>query len=97
MQGERLSYVYILGNWTGSVLYIGVTTDLKRRVWEHTSKVYRGFTGKYNVNQLLYYEMFEDVRDAIYREKKLKDFSRDNKNALISEFNPGWIDLYRRI
>jgi putative endonuclease len=97
MQNERQSFVYILGNWTGAVLYTGVTADLKRRVYEHRSKRVKGFTYKYNVDRLLYYETFADIRDAIGREKQLKAGPRRKKVALINAFNPTWSDLYDKV
>jgi len=90
-------YVYILSNKTNSVLYIGVTNDLVRRVWEHKNKILKGFTSKYNVCKLLYYEVFEDELTAIAREKELKHFKREWKENLINKMNPQKIDLYDEI
>jgi len=87
-------YVYILTNKTHSVLYIGVTSDLKRRVYEHKSKLIKGFTKRYNVDKLVYYEVSEDVLSAISREKQLKDGSRLKKIHLIEGVNSEWRDLY---
>ena len=86
-------YVYILSNWDDSVLYIGVTSDLKRRLYEHRNHLVNGFTAQYNVHKLVYFEYTNDVRSAIDREKQLKGWRRDKKNALISKVNPEWIDL----
>ena len=86
-------YVYILSNWDDSVLYIGVTSDLKRRLYEHRNHLVDGFTARYNVHKLVYFEYTNDVRSAIDREKQLKGWRRDKKNALISKVNPEWIDL----
>ena len=86
-------YVYILSNWDDSVLYIGVTSDLKRRLYEHKNHLADGFTARYNVHKLVYFEYTNDVRSAIDREKQLKGWRRDKKNALISKVNPEWIDL----
>ena len=86
-------YVYILSNWDDSVLYIGVTSDLKRRLYEHQNRLADGFTARYNVHKLVYFEYTNDVRSAIDREKQLKGWRRDKKNALISKANPEWIDL----
>jgi putative endonuclease len=86
-------YVYILSNWDDSVLYIGVTSDLKRRLYEHRNHLVNGFTAQYNVHKLVYFEYTNDVRSAIDREKQLKGWRRDKKNALISKANPEWIDL----
>ena len=86
-----------MANWTGSVLYVGVTNDLKRRVWEHRSKFNEGFTKKYNANRLVYFEMFEDIVKAIQREKQIKAGSRKKKLELIVRLNPQWNDLYSRV
>ncbi len=86
-------YVYILSNWDDSVLYIGVTNDLRRRLYEHQNHLADGFTSKYNVHKLVYFEHTEDVRSAISREKQLKGWRRDKKDALISRTNPDWNDL----
>ena len=86
-------YVYILSNWDDSVLYIGVTNDLTRRLYEHRSHLVDGFTARYNVHKLVYFEYTNDVQSAIEREKQLKGWRRDKKNALISKSNPTWDDL----
>ena len=86
-------YVYILSNWNGNVLYIGVTNDLKRRLYEHKNKITEGFTQKYNVNKLVYFEATSDVNIAINREKQLKGWKREKKNRLIESVNPKWIDI----
>ena len=90
-------YVYILSNYTNSTLYIGVTNDLVKRVYEHKSKVVDGFTKRYNVGKLVYYEMMNDVIMAIEREKQLKSWSRQKKLKLICEKNPMFYDLYDTI
>lgn len=90
-------YVYFLTNATNVVLYIGVTNNLKRRVWEHREKLVPGFTNKYNVTRLVYYEVFGDPENAIIREKKLKGSSRARKNRLVESMNPEWHDLYDEI
>ena len=87
-------YVYILTNKTHSVLYIGVTSNLKRRVFEHKEKLVEGFTKRYNVDKLVYYEVGEDVMGAISREKQLKDGPRLKKIRLIEGMNAEWRDLY---
>ena len=87
-------FVYILANQTNSVVYVGVTNDLVRRVYEHKQKIVEGFTKRYNVNKLVYYETTENVESAILREKQLKSFSRDKKNRLITHDNPEWKDLF---
>ena len=81
-------YVYILTNFTNSVLYIGVTGDLKKRVHEHKNKVFDGFTKKYNVNKLIYFEECSDVLSAIQREKNLKKWKRTWKWELVKKENP---------
>jgi putative endonuclease len=85
-------YVYILSSYT-RVIYTGVTNDLCRRIYEHKHKVHDGFTSKYNVNQLGYYEVTNDIRAAIEREKQIKEYRREKKVALIEQRNPKWIDL----
>lgn len=87
-------YVYILTNDYNTVLYTGVTNDLKRRVYEHKEKLVEGFTRKYNVNKLVYYEVADSIESAILREKQLKAGSRLNKLRLISNTNMKWNDLY---
>ena len=90
-------YVYILANNTNVALYLGVTNDLKRRVYEHKQQVVRGFAEKYGIGRLVYYELFEDVENAILREKRLKGSSRARKNRLVESLNPEWRDLYDEI
>ena len=85
-------YVYIMASYS-RVLYTGVTNDLCRRVYQHKNKVYDGFTSKYNVNQLVYYDLTNDVTAAIEREKQIKGWRRDKKIALVEGINPKWIDL----
>ncbi len=86
--------VYIMTNEHNSVLYIGVTNNLMRRVYEHKTKFNKGFTARYNLKKLVYYEVFEDVNAAISREKQLKGGSRLKKIELIKNMNGGWNDLY---
>jgi len=90
----RLYYVYILTNANHTVLYTGVTNDIVRRIFEHKKKIIKGFTSKYNVDKLVYFEVFDFVDLAIAREKQIKGYSRVKKLALINSFNPQWIDLY---
>ena len=87
-------YVYILASRKYGTLYIGVTNDLVRRVYEHRTKAVPGFTAKYGVNKLVLFEKFDDVVTAITREKELKKWRRDWKTRLIEEQNPNWDDLY---
>lgn len=91
---HRESYVYLLSNKHNNVLYAGVTNDLIRRVYEHKSKLVVGFTQKYNVDRLVYYEACPDIVTAIAREKQIKGWSRKKKNALVNALNPAWNDLY---
>ena len=91
--GIIMYYVYILANWNDSVLYIGVTNDLERRLYEHKNHLAEGFTKRYNVDKLVYFESTSDVRSAIEREKQLKGWTRAKKNALVSKQNPNWCDL----
>lgn len=90
---DRNYYVYIVAS-TSRVIYVGVTNDLIRRVWEHKEKRVAGFTEKYNVGRLVYYEATPDVKSAISREKQIKAFRREKKLALIQQMNPSWKDLY---
>lgn len=82
-------YVYIVTNTHNTVFYTGITNDLIRRVYEHKNKLVDGFTKKYNIWKLVYYETFNDIKDALEREKKLKDYRREKKLSLITEMNPG--------
>lgn len=81
-------------NKTNNVLYTGVTSNLVKRVYEHKNKLTKGFSKKYNVKKLVYYEIFEDIENAILREKKIKGWLRIKKVNLIESFNPNWNDLY---
>jgi putative endonuclease len=87
-------YVYLLASRKYGTLYIGVTNDLIRRVYEHRSKVVDGFTRRYDVDKLVWFEVYDDVLSAIAREKELKKWRRDWKIRLIEEQNPNWMDLY---
>ena len=91
---HRQYYIYIITNKWNSVLYTGVTNDLARRVYEHRDKLVDGFTSRYNVSKLVYYEVSDDVGSAIAREKQIKAGSRAKKIALIQSMNPEWNDLY---
>ncbi|MCX6575592.1 MAG: GIY-YIG nuclease family protein [Candidatus Aminicenantes bacterium] len=90
-------YVYILTNQRNTVLYAGVTSDLEKRIYEHKSKLIAGFTKKYNVNKLVYYEIFEIIDEAIKREKQIKAATRKKKIKLIENTNPGWNDLAEKL
>ncbi|OGM93671.1 hypothetical protein A2524_03610 [Candidatus Wolfebacteria bacterium RIFOXYD12_FULL_48_21] len=87
-------YIYILANKRNGTLYIGVTNDLKRRVYEHKEKLIEGFTKIYSIDRLVYFEATPDVRSAIAREKCLKEWHRNWKLKLIEKENPEWKDLY---
>ena len=94
---EKQSFIYIMTNINNTTLYIGVTNNIIRRVYEHKNKLVKGFTAKYNLTKLVYYEMFDDITNAITREKYLKGKKRDFKESLIKNFNPEWKDLYEDI
>jgi putative endonuclease len=93
MPRERVYYVYLLTNWINKVMYVGVTNKLERRIYQHKQKLVKGFTGKYNVNKLVYFEQSVDVRSAIRREKEIKRWRREKKNKLVMAKNPEWGDL----
>ena len=90
----HLYYVYIITNSYHNVLYTGVTNNLKRRCYEHKQKMVKGFTQKYNVDRLVYFEKFDSIESAIAREKQIKGYSRAKKIKLIDQLNPEWNDLY---
>lgn len=87
-------YVYILTNQKHGVLYIGVTNDLARRIYEHKNKLNEGFSKRYNLTNLVYIEETNNINDALQREKQLKKWNRAWKIRLIDEYNPEWLDLY---
>ena len=89
----QIYYVYILSNYTNSTLYIDVTNDLKRRIYEHKNKLISGFSSKYNVNKFVYFEETTDIKSAIQREKNLKKWKREWKDELIKKNNPSFYDL----
>lgn len=90
-------FVYIITNEKNGTLYIGVTNDLVRRIYEHKNKLVEGFSSKYGLNKLVYYEVFEGPENAIQRETVLKRWNRNWKKDLIENFNPDWKDLYEDI
>jgi putative endonuclease len=94
---ERQYYVYFMASRSNSVLYVGVTNDLIRRVYEHKSHRIKGFSKRYNTDKLVYYEACEDVLGAIWREKQVKGLLRAKKNELVDAFNPNWDDLYKTL
>lgn len=87
-------YIYVLTNKRRGTLYVGMTSNLQKRVWEHKNKVVPGFTAKHDTNRLVYFEIFDDVAEALHREKRLKRWNRSWKISAIEENNPHWIDLY---
>jgi putative endonuclease len=93
----RQPSVYILSSKKNGVLYIGVTSNLIQRIWQHRNKQVEGFTHKYNVNSLVYYESHENMESAILREKQLKKWNRDWKVQLIEKDNSNWDDLWKQI
>jgi len=93
-KGENQYYVYILASKRNGTLYIGVTSNLIKRIYEYKNNFIEGFTKKYNIHNLVYYEMTEDVTSAIEREKQLKKWKRNWKIELIEKKNPEWKDLY---
>jgi putative endonuclease len=91
------SFVYILASQRNGTLYIGLTSDLVKRVWEHKNNIIPGFTAKYNVHQLVYYEVHQNIMEAARRERQLKNWCRKWKLNLIEKDNPVWRDLYEEI
>ena len=97
MVASKSYFVYILASKPRGTLYTGVTSNLTTRIWQHKSNVVEGFTQKYHVHQLVYFEMHSSPNDAILREKQIKKWSRDWKIRLIEENNPAWKDLWEEI
>lgn len=89
----KKSFIYFMTNKNHTVIYIGVTSDLVKRTYQHKTKFYKGFTARYNCDKLVYYEEFNDINQAIFREKQLKAGSRKRKEKLINSINPEWNDL----
>ena len=94
MDSSKQPAVYVMASQRNGTLYIGVTSNLMKRVWEHREDLTEGFTKRYCVHQLVYYELYEEMAEAIEREKQLKKWNRDWKIGLVEEQNPEWIDLY---
>ena len=90
---EKAYYVYLLANWNNKVMYVGISNNLERRIYEHKEKVVKGFTEKYNVNKLVYFEQTSDIVEALNREKEIKKWRREKKNRLVVNTNPLWRDL----
>lgn len=97
MREEKIYFVYILASGKNATLYIGVTSDLQARVLQHKEGKIKGFTQKYKVNQLVYFEEFGNVDEAIQREKRIKNWKREWKLELIEKENPSWVDLYPKL
>jgi len=96
--GERKTYyVYILASRPNGDLYIGVTSDLPKRVWQHKTKAVSGHSARYDIDKLVHFEVFEDAENAIRREKAMKKWNRDWKVQLIEENNPNWCDLHETL
>ena len=93
----KMYYVYILTNKTNKVMYVGITNDLKRRLYEHKNELIDGFTKRYHVHKLVYYEAYNRSKDAIAREKRLKGLFRSRKNELVESMNPSWEDLSEKV
>ena len=94
---EKQYYVYIITNKYNTTIYVGVTNNLARRIYEHKNKLVEGFSSKYNLNKLIYFECTENVESAIIREKQIKNYSRAKKELLIEKINPNREDLYESI
>ncbi|MDD5009216.1 MAG: GIY-YIG nuclease family protein [Syntrophorhabdaceae bacterium] len=94
---KKQYYVYIMTNQYNKVLYTGVTSDLKKRVFQHKEKLIDGFSKRYNIVKLVYYEVYDDPENAILREKQLKSGTRHKKVDLINTLNMKWTDLYNKI
>lgn len=93
----KTGYIYLMTNKSNSVLYVGVTSNLVSRVIQHRNKTIPGFTDKYNLTRLVYYESCNDMYSAIAREKQIKSWSRKRKNELIESVNPNWNDIFDEI
>ena len=89
----KKSYIYFVTNKNNTVIYVGVTSNLVKRVYQHKTKTYKGFTDKYNCDKLVYFEEYDDINKAIAREKQIKSGSRKRKEDLINKQNPEWNDL----
>jgi putative endonuclease len=94
MRMNKQYYVYLMTNKNNTVIYTGVTSNLRKRVYEHKQKLVKGFTKRYNLDKLVYYEVFDDPYYAISREKQIKGGSRQKKIDLVNNMNKGWKDLY---
>jgi len=97
MRKFKQYFIYIMTNFENGTLYTGVTNNLARRIYEHKNKLVKGFTNKYDLDKLVYYEVFDSIEYAILREKQIKGGSRKKKLNLINNFNKEWKDLYEQI
>ena len=93
---NKTYYVYLITNWSNKVLYVGVTDNLERRLYEHKNKLIKGFTEKYNISKLVYFEQTSDIESAITREKEIKRWRREKKNNLVESKNKAWEDLSKQ-
>ncbi len=93
MTKQHQYFIYLLVNANNKVIYVGMTNNLERRIFEHKNSLIEGFTAKYNINKLVYFEETKDVTTAISREKEIKKWRREKKNALVEQTNPAWSDL----
>jgi len=94
---DKIGYIYLMMNNANTVIYTGVTSNLQKRIYEHKEKLIEGFTKKYNVTKLVYYEQFDNIVSAIEREKQIKGGSRQDKVNLIKRINPEFRDLYDKL
>lgn len=97
MESKTQYYVYILAKERNSTFYVGMTSNLQKRIWEHKNEIADGFTKKYKIKTLVYYETYDDPENAIKREKRLKKWNRAWKMKVIEDMNPEWKDLYDEI
>ncbi len=93
---NKTYYVYLISNWNNNILYIGITNNLERRLYEHKNKLIKGFTEKYNINKLVFFEQTNDIQSAITREKEIKKWRREKKNNLVESTNKTWEDLSKQ-
>ena len=93
----KAGYLYILASSKNGILYVGVTSNLIKRIYQHKEKLIEGFTEKHNISRLVYYEQFNNIETAIIREKNIKHWKRSWKVRTIEQFNPEWKDLYKNI
>ena len=97
MINKKQYYIYLICNKNNTTIYTGITSDIKRRIWEHKNKIVESFSQRYNLTKLVYYEVYDDPVNAITREKQLKSGPRGIKIKLINSMNPDWSDLYNEL